>query len=471
MSDDSGAEFGAGGDARMRGFKTRTSVEEVLAWIAERIHPLESEEIALRDACGRVLARDIVAAGAVPPFDRAAMDGYAVRAEETFGASDYVPAAFRCVGRSRPGLGCAQAVGPAEAVEVATGAPLPSGADAVVPVESARVDGDRVLVCAAFPQGRNVSRCGEDVAPGTLVLRTGRVVRPQDLGILSAVAASRVSVIRRPRVATLITGDELLPPGTPAQGFHIPDVNSVMIAALVARDGGICEVFGPLPDDRSAIRNSILDVTGRADLIIVSGGSSAGPEDHVPGIIAELGRLIAHGLALRPASPTGFGALRDNDRPVVMLPGNPVSCLCGYDFVAGPAIRRLAGRSLSWPYQARTMPLARKLPSALGRLDYARVRICNGKLEPLSSSGASILSSVSRADGFVIVPAGLEGYPAGALVEVHCYDEGNVTEIDAAGSSADRPSTELEQFIQNTNRDPRGEAQVGDSDSDSHGVP
>jgi molybdopterin molybdotransferase len=229
-----------------------------------------------------------------------------------------------------------------------------------------------------------------------------------------------------------------------------------MIAALVARDGGICEVIGPLPDDRSAIRDSIVEFARRAELIIVSGGSSAGPEDHVPGIIAEVGRLIAHGLALRPASPTGFGVLRDNDRPVVMLPGNPVSCLCGYDFVAGPAIRRLAGRSLRWPYQVKTMPLARKLPSALGRLDYARVRICDGKLEPLSSSGASILSSVSRADGFVIVPAGLEGYPAGALVEVQCYDDGNVAESAAAGYSADRSSTDFETILQRSRQSPEG---------------
>ncbi|HKI18947.1 MAG TPA: gephyrin-like molybdotransferase Glp [Isosphaeraceae bacterium] len=456
MSENAGVDFGKGGDPRMRGFKTRASVDEVSAWIVEHIRPLASEEIALGEAWGRVLARDIIAPFAVPPFDRAAMDGYAVRAEETFGASDYMPAAFRCVGRSRPGLRCPVTVGPAETVEVATGAPLPKGADAVVPVESARVDGLRVQVCEALPQGRNVGRCGEDIAAGTVVLKAGRVVRPQDLGVLSAVGAAQVAVVRRPRVAALITGDELLAPGTPARDYQIPDVNSVMIAALVARDGGSCAVAGLLPDSRTAIRDAILDVAGRTDLILVSGGSSAGPEDHVPGIVAELGRLIAHGLALRPASPTGLGLLRVDDRPVVMLPGNPVSCLCGYDFVAGPLIRRLGGRDQRWPYRSVTLPLARKLASAVGRVDYARVWIRHGQVEPLSSSGASILSSVSRADGFVVIPADLEGYPAGASVEVWCYDEFSLGEFGALQVPDDRLPPNFDQSIRNAHQTPLG---------------
>ena len=221
-----------------------------------------------------------------------------------------------------------------------------------------------------------------------------------------------------------MTGDELLAPGTPARDFQIPDMNSSMIAALVARDGGLCEIVGPLPDHRSTIRDAILDVQSRADLILISGGSSAGPEDHVPGIIAELGRLIAHGVALRPASPTGVGLIRNGELPVVLLPGNPVSCLCAYDFFAGPMVRRLGGRSGRWPYRSVTLPLARKLTSVVGRVDYARVRVDAGLVEPLAISGASILSSVSRADGFVVIPADLEGYPAGASVEVWCYDEG-----------------------------------------------
>ncbi len=337
-----------------------------------------------------MLAEDIVATGAVPPFDRAAMDGYAVDTEETFGSSAYVPAALRRVGRLRPGELCRAIVGPREAVEVATGAPLPDGADAVVPVESARIDGQWEMVSEAVPQGRHVGRRGEDIAPGTIVLRSGRVVRPQDLGVLSAVGAARVAVVRRRHVAVLITGHELLAPGTPPRDFRIPDVNSVMIAAIVARDRGGCMISGPLPDDRETIRCAILAAASTSDVVVVTGGSSAGPEDHVPGIVAELGRLIAHGLALRPASPTGLGEILEPRRPVVMLPGNPVSCLCGYHFVAGPLIRRLGRRPGAWSYRALRLPLDRKLTSVVGRVDYARVRIRADRVEPVSSSGASV---------------------------------------------------------------------------------
>jgi molybdopterin molybdotransferase len=365
----------------------------------------------------------VIAPDAVPPFDRCAMDGYAVRAEETFGASDYAPSLFRRVGRSRPGVSCEAAVGPSEAVEVATGSPLPTGADAVVPVEATRRDGDAVLVAEAVPQGRHVSRRGEDIMPGTVVLGAGRVLRPQDLGVLSAVGAARVDVVRSPRIVVLITGDELLSAGTTSRGFQIADANSVMLRALVTRDGGRCEVEGPLADRRSGIRDAILAAVGRADLILITGGSSAGADDHVPGIIAELGSLIAHGLALRPAGPTGLGLILEQELPVVMLPGNPVSCLCGYDFVAGPIVRRLGGRPGPWPYRRVTLPLTRKLSSVVGRVDYARVRVCSGQVEPLSSSGASILTSVSQASGFVVIAEGREGYPAGALVDVWCYDD------------------------------------------------
>jgi molybdopterin molybdotransferase len=407
----------------MKGFRSRASVAELSAWIAGRINALSSENVSFRESCGRVLAKDVVATEAVPAFDRSAMDGYAVQAEETFGASDYMPAPFRCVGKSRPGWSCEAAIGPGEAIEVATGAPLPRGADAVVPVEATRLEGETVLVTEAVPRGRHVSRRGEDFTAGALVLRAGRILRPQDLGVLSAVAAIRVAVVRRPRVVVMITGDELLAPGTPARDFKVPDINSVMLAHLVARDGGLCEVVGPLLDRRTLIRDAIVDAASRADLVVVSGGSSAGPEDHVPGIIAELGRLIVHGVALRPASPTGVGLILEAELPVVMLPGNPVSCLCGYDFVAGPIGRRLAGRPAQWPYRSVNLPLATKLSSMVGRVDYARVRIRSDRVEPLSTSGASILSTVSRADGFVVIPAGLEGYPAGASVEVWCYDE------------------------------------------------
>ncbi|MBX6314486.1 MAG: molybdopterin molybdotransferase MoeA [Isosphaeraceae bacterium] len=405
----------------MRGFRTRRSVEEVVGWIDARVGPLGVEGTDLLEAAGRVLAEEVRAGGAVPPFDRAAMDGYAVRGEETFGSDPYNPALFRLVGRSRPGQPFAGTVGPGEAVLIATGAPLPEGADAVVRVEATQADGETIQVVEPTPPGRHVGRRGEDIATGTAVLPAGRVLRPQDLGVLSALGLRTVPVLRRPVVAILITGDELLPPGTPAHAHRIADMNSPMLAALVARDGGRPRIIGPLADDREGLRAAIRDAAASADALLISGGSSTGPEDHAPTLVAELGELAAHGVALRPASPTGLGFL--GRLPVVLLPGNPVSCLCAYDFFAGRVVRRLAGRPPDWPYRAAVLPLAQKLASALGRVDYARVRIVEGRVEPLAISGASILSSTTRADGFVVIPADLEGYPPGERVTVWLYDQ------------------------------------------------
>jgi molybdopterin molybdotransferase len=348
------------------------------------------------------------------------MDGFALRGEETFGADPYTPAAFQIIGRSRPGRCFDGRVAPGEAVEIATGAPIPAGSDTVVPVELARIEAHRLHVAEATPPGRHVGHRGEDIAPGDKVLSRGRVLRPQDLGVLSALGRRFVEVQRLPAVAILITGDELLPAGTPARGDQIADMNSVMLRALVQRDGGIPSVVGPLPDARDLLRMSLLKAVGNSDLVLVSGGSSTGPEDHAPELLASLGTLEVHGVALRPAGPTGLGFV--GAVPVVLLPGNPVSCLCAYDLFAGRIVRLLGRRPLAWPYRSIERPLSQKLTSAIGRVDYARVRVVEDRVEPISISGASILSSTTRAEGFVLIPADLEGFAAETLVTVWLYD-------------------------------------------------
>ena len=190
-----------------------------------------------------------------------------------------------------------------------------------------------------------------------------------------------------------------------------------MLDALVARDGGVLEEPLRLPDDRDALAQALADAPG--DALLVSGGSSVGQEDHAPTLLAEHGELAFHGVALRPASPAGVGVL--GGRPVFLLPGNPVSCLCAYDFFAGRLVRRLAGRDPAWPYRSVTAPLARKVSSVLGRVDYVRVRVTAGGVEPLMSRGASILSSTTEADGFLIVPRDSEGWPEGESVETFLY--------------------------------------------------
>jgi molybdopterin molybdotransferase len=402
----------------MRGFQDRTEVADVVALLVTRLHPLGTETVPVHEAAARVLACDVTADFAVPGFDRAAMDGYALRGSETFGAGPYNPLEFAVVGVALPGKPYSRAVDSGQAVRIMTGAPLPAGADAVLQAEAADLSGDRLRVMEPVPPSRNVGRRGEDIDVGTVVLRESRLLRPQDLGLLASVGVGVVTVIRRPVAEILVTGDELLPCGSKPEGFRIVDSNSVMLDALVRRDGGSPRPATLVPDTRDAVRAALLG--SDADLILVSGGSSVGQEDHAPRVLAEIGELTVHGVALRPASPAGLGFL--DRRPVFLLPGNPVSCLCAYDLFAGRAVRRLGGRPIDLPYRLRALPLARKISSPAGRVDYVRVQITQEKVEPLATSGASILSSTTRADGFVLVPTDSEGYAAGQMVQVYVYD-------------------------------------------------
>jgi molybdopterin molybdotransferase len=237
------------------------------------------------------------------------------------------------------------------------------------------------------------------------------------VGVLVSVGEFSVEVRRQPRVNIVVTGDEVRPPrGTPGP-FTIFDANSPMLSALIERDGGKPHTLPIVQDDRDELRAALQGCDG--DVILVSGGTSVGEEDHAPTLLAELGELVVHGVAMRPSAPTGFGFI--DGRPVFLLPGNPVSCLCAYDFFAGPTIRALGGRSREWPYRTVEVPVGRKITSTTGRVDYARVKIIEGRVEPLMVSGASILSSTTRADGVVIVPRDDEGIPAGATVTVHLY--------------------------------------------------
>ena len=411
-------------DVRMRGFAARADVEEVERFLAERTRALPAESVALLDCIGRVLAVDVRAEVDVPAFPRSAMDGFALRGADSFGASDYDPVVVRVIGAALPGRPFAGTLGPGEAVRIMTGAPVPAGADAVVPAEVCEEAEGRVAVREAVPPLRHVGARGEDVRAGETVLRAGRRLRPQDAGLLASIGVASIACYRRPRVALLMTGDELLPPGSQPEGARIVDSNSLVLRGLAARDGAVIAACEWLPDQPERIRAALLEAD--ADVLLVSGGSSVGQEDHAPRLVAELGTLDFHGVAMRPSSPAGVG--RIGERVVFLLPGNPVSCLCAYEFFAGPTLRALGGRPRAWPHRRVRLPLARKLASTIGRVDYVRVAIEAGRVVPLSISGASILSSTVRAAGAVIVPRGLEGVPEGAEVEVLLYDDAPLTE-------------------------------------------
>jgi molybdopterin molybdotransferase len=404
-------------DVRMRGFGRRALVEDVWAWLDQRTAPLGPEVVDLADAHGRVLAEALEAPIDVPGFDRAQMDGYALRSSETVGAGGYNPLTFREIGQSLVARPFEGVLAPGGVVRIMTGAPVPEGADAVLPAEYAEPRAGLVEVTSSVAPGSNIGRRGEDVRAGETLFSPGRVLRPQDVGLLASLGAASVPVVRRPRLRIVATGGELVAPGE-ARGEHqVYDANSLMLQGLIDRDGGELETVVRPGDDAAAIAAAML--SPGVELVLVSGGSSVGSEDHAPMILDREGELAFHGLALRPASPTGIG--RIGETLVFLLPGNPASCLCAYDFFAGRALRRLAGLGPGWPYERRGLRARRKISSAVGRVDYARVRITDGGIEPVAVSAASILSSTTRADGFVVIPAGSEGVAPGAAVDVYLY--------------------------------------------------
>ena len=401
----------------MHGFTRRHTVAQALAWLDAQLAPLDAERVDLIHGAGRVLADPVTSDVDVPGFDRATMDGYAVVADDSEGATPYHRATLRVIGDALPGTPFAGLVGRGEAVRIMTGAPIPAGANAVLPAEVAEAEGsDLIAITATVSPDKNIGRRGEDVTRGTTLLERGRLLRPQDVGVISSVGLADVPVVRRPRVRLVITGNELLPAGSRPHAFRITDANGPMLSALAERDGGEVDFPGLVPDEADAIQAALL---ADADVVLVSGGSSVGVEDLAPLLVAQLGELPVHGIAMRPSSPAGFG--RIGSRLVFLLPGNPVSALCAYDFFAGRAIRALGGRPLPWPYRQVRGTLSRKISSPIGRLDYARVRVAAGRVEPLAVAGASVLTSTTRADGFVVVGDDSEGYPAGSDVDVWLY--------------------------------------------------
>jgi molybdopterin molybdotransferase len=380
--------------SRMRGFAARSSLDEAWAWLDARIEPLAAEMVEASAAIGRITARDVVAPGDLPATDRVAVDGYAIRAADSVGASDYNPFLLGHPGSPLP---------------VSVGDAVPQGTDAVAAVEHTRFVAGMIELVASVAEGDGIERRGDDVAAGTILLPAGRTVLPADAALLSATGVAAVPVVRRPVVRVAAIGDELAAGG---------DLDRPMLTALIARDGGIVECHPPLPDDEAVIR----DFLGRpgADLVILCGGSGPGANDFAAQALAGAGSLAIHGIALRPADSTALGEA--GGVPVAILPGRPAACLCAYEIVAGRAVRRLAGGPTGFPYQCRALITVRKIVSPGGWVDFCRVRLTDdGRVEPIGSGGTFSLSSVVRADGFVLVPAGHEGFPAGGTVPVHLF--------------------------------------------------
>lgn len=402
--------------------EARSAYETALAAALRGVAPLGSERVPLIEALGRVLAVDVASAHDLPPFSRSLVDGWAVRAADVASASPREPVRLRRAGDVHMGAPATVRIEPGTAARIPTGGMLPPGADAVVMQEQTRAGGDDVAVERPVKPGENVVAAGADVRAGQVVLRRGRRLRPPDLGILAGIGHARVEVRRRPSVAILSTGDEVVAPDAPLQPGQVRDMNGAALAGAVAGAGGVPVVLGVVRDEPEPVERALRRAVGECAMVLVSGGSSVGERDVVTEAIGRLGPpgIIVHGIAVRPGKPTVLAAA--GSVPLIGLPGNPVSALVIFDLFARPVLERLLGMdeaSRGWTLvRAR---LAAALPSAGPREDYRRVRLearSDGLWAAPLPAGSQILTSLTEADGIVVVPIGGDGFPVGTEVEV-----------------------------------------------------
>ncbi len=412
--------------ARDRGFKEATRIEEARRIFYEALQTvsLPSEMIPVQGSLNRILAEDVGADASVPAFEKSAMDGYAVVAEDTFGSSQTNPSLLKLVGESKIGELPMKTLRKGETIAIATGAPVPQGADAVVMVENTkRLDtGDVEMYTAAAP-GENISHIGEDVKQGTVVLERGRKLKPPDLGLLVALGRETVSVVRRPKVAILSTGNEVSESG-PVTSGRIVDVNRPVLMAMVEECGGVPVDLGIAKDDAEEISKKLKRGLASADLVLVTAGTSVGKGDLVPDVINALGKpgMLVHGIAMRPSLPTGLAVV--NGKPIVSLPGLPVSAMIAFSTFVQPLILRMLGTEQD-PQPKIRARATKRIVGVPGFRTFIRVlvREKEGKLfvEPLRAPGSGILTTLTRANGMVVVPENVEGYDEGAEVEIQLF--------------------------------------------------
>ena len=381
-----------------------------------------SERVPLDDALGRVPAQPVPAPHALPGFARATVDGFAVRAADTYGASEALPGYLELIGEARMGRPPEVEVRPGTAVSIATGAPLPRGADAVLMVEYTQAALAELLeVLRPVAPGQGMVRADEDAAAGAELAPAGRPLRAHDLGMLAAAGVTEVSVRLRPRVTVVSTGDELVPAATrELETGQVRDSTALALAALVREAGGEPRPAGIVPDDREALAATLRGGMPESDVLVVSAGSSVGVRDETAAAIASLGEpgIWCHGLAFRPGKPT---LLADcGGVPVIGLPGNPRSALVVFRVVGMPIVRLVGGCTEPPPEPTARARLDRDLPSAAGRADVVQARVRDGVATPLFGS-SSLLSILTAADGYLVVPEAATGVPAGSEVEVTLY--------------------------------------------------
>jgi molybdopterin molybdotransferase len=402
--------------------------EEVLA-LYQRFPPVPQEEVGLLAAAGRVVARPITAPENVPDFPRATMDGYAVQAQDTFGASPGLPQYLEIKGEVAMGSMPDRQVGPGEALRLPTGGMLPQGADAVVMVEYTAEHPDQTLeVRRAVAPGENLLQPGEDVRQGEVLFPAGWHLRPQDIGLLAALGIISIPVHRRPLAAIISSGDEIVPVSQTPGPAQVRDSNAYLVAAQVEKSGGAPFLWGIIPDNHHALKTALTGALAEADLILISGGSSVGARDLTLTAIEDLpgAEILAHGVSIRPGKPTILAAV--GGKPLLGLPGHPASAAVVMHVLARSLLARLAGGQ-----DARTplggavkAQLSRNLAGASGREDFVRVRLRREDdllwADPVLGPSA-LLSPMVKSDGLVMIPLGVEGLNRGETVAVELFEQ------------------------------------------------
>jgi molybdopterin molybdotransferase len=404
---------------KLKGFQKLTLADQALQrWLsALQIGAPEAVVVFLQDALDRILAQDIVAQEDLPRFDKSAMDGYAVKSADTIGASQSKPATFQLTEN--------QEITDRQTKQIWTGNPVPKGADAVVMLEDTKKHERTLEVWSQLAPGVNVAKIGEDLKKGLVVAKAGTRLNPYHIGLVAALGYSQLKVAEKPKIAILATGNELTEVGTQLSGSLIYDSNKIMLSAMCRELGAETTDCGIAKDNVDEIADKIQKAFKTSDAVITTGGTSVGGLDLVPDAVNKLGKpgLIVHGVALRPAMPTALAMLEG--KPVLILSGNPVAAIIGFEVFGRPMVCRLLGMSKTEPRPMLKATLARRVASVLGRKTYVRVRVAlkSGEFhaEPVSAKGSGSISTMTQSNGFVIVPENREGVSEGETVMVHMF--------------------------------------------------
>ena len=409
----------------MRPIKDTIPLDEARQLIAEACGAItRRERIPLLDANGRAAAVDVASTRDVPPFSRAGMDGYAVIADDTFGASRYEPKTLRVIEKVYTGQMPTQQLTPGTAVEIATGAPMPAGADAVVMVEETERAGDEVRIQTPVYPRQNVGRQGADIVVGQTVIRDGEILNPSRIGALAAIGIGEVEVYAKPTVAILSTGNEIVDPGQELQPGQIYDINKFTLSTIIQEHGGVAMPFATAQDTIEALEEAVDTALGRGslgeggcDVLVFSGGSSVGERDLILDVIARKGEIVFHGIAVKPGKPTVFGTIQG--KPMFGMPGYPTSCLSNAYMLLVPALRAMA-RLKPRHTPTVSLPLGQRIVSTTGRHQFYTVRIVDGQAMPAFKASGDI-TSMSQADGYIEIPAQTDIAEKGDVVDVKLF--------------------------------------------------